>query len=132
MAHPDQVLSPVGAPRQDFVVRAADEVIGRGWKVRPEHPRGDGILLLHGRSHSRSERVRLREFILAAGYGVVMREARAHDEGGGSNFGNASSLSSPLLGLRIDRPAIVICKTRFLEYSILFGGTKSGWQIPLL
>ena len=84
IADADQVFSSVGARREDFEVRAPDGVILRGWKVRPEHPNGSWILLLHGRSHNRTGMVDPAEFLLRAGYSVVMMDARAHGESGGA------------------------------------------------
>jgi hypothetical protein len=40
--------------REDFIVRAKDRILLDGWKIRPSHPNGDGVLLLHGRSRNRS------------------------------------------------------------------------------
>jgi pimeloyl-ACP methyl ester carboxylesterase len=84
IARADQTFSRVGATREDFVVRAPDGIILRGWKVSAAHPNGDWVLLLHGRSHNRSGMVGPAEFLLAAGYSVVMMDARAHGDSGGA------------------------------------------------
>lgn len=84
IARADQVFSRVGATREDLAVHAPDGVILRGWKVVPGHANGDWVLLLHGRSHNRSGMLGQAEFLLTAGYGVVMMDARAHGESGGA------------------------------------------------
>jgi uncharacterized protein len=84
MAQADQVLASLNATREDFIVRASDGILLDGWKIRPAHPNGDWVLLLHGRSHNRSVMIPYAEFLLAAGYSVVMMDARAHGNSGGS------------------------------------------------
>src|ERR1700757_4456102 len=54
IAEADHVFAGVNATREDFVVSAHDGIRLMGWKVRPIHPNGDWVLLLHGRSHNRS------------------------------------------------------------------------------
>jgi alpha-beta hydrolase superfamily lysophospholipase len=66
------------------VVTAQDGVVLRGWKVRAAHPNGDWVLLLHGRSQNRLSMIRYAEFLLGSGYSVVMMDARAHGESGGT------------------------------------------------
>jgi len=83
IAHADEVFSSVGARRQDFEVLAPDGVILRGWKVRPAQANGSWVLLMHGRSHNRAGMVDFAQFLLRAGYSVVMMDARAHGESGG-------------------------------------------------
>ena len=84
IAHADHIFSGLGAARVDFVVQAPDGVLLRGWKVRPGQPNGDWVLLLHGRSHNRYPMLSYAEFLLSAGYGVVLMDARAHGASGGS------------------------------------------------
>ena len=84
VAHAEQVFSSLGAKKEDFQVQAPDGVVLRGWKVQPQQPNGRWVLLLHGRSHNRSSRVVFAEFLLRAGYSVVMMDARAHGESGGA------------------------------------------------
>jgi pimeloyl-ACP methyl ester carboxylesterase len=83
MAQADQVLASLNARREDFFVRANDGILLAGWKIRPAHPNGDWVLLLHGRSHNRSVMLPYAEFLLAAGYSVAMMDARAHGNSGG-------------------------------------------------
>jgi alpha-beta hydrolase superfamily lysophospholipase len=84
MARADQVFASLKANREDFVVRADDGILLGGWKIRPARPSGDWVLLLHGRSHNRSVMLPYAEFLLAGGYSVVMMDARAHGNSGGS------------------------------------------------
>jgi len=83
-AQADQLFTSLNAAREDFVVRANDGTILDGWKARPVHPNGDWVLLLHGRSHNRSAMLPYAQFLVAAGYSVVMMDARAHGNSGGS------------------------------------------------
>lgn len=78
-----------GGHREDFNVRAPDGILLRGWKVRPQHPNGTWILLFHGVADNRIGVVSQSEFLLRAGYSVVMMDARAHgaSEGTIATFG---------------------------------------------
>jgi uncharacterized protein len=80
----DEVFTRVGATREELAVRAPDGALLRGWKVRAARPYGSWVLLLHGRSHNRFVMLPHAEFLLAAGYNVVMMDARAHGESGGA------------------------------------------------
>jgi len=76
----DEVFARVGATREEFEVRAPDGIVLRGWKVRAAHPNNNWVLLLHGRSHNRFVMLPHAEFLLAAGYNLVMMDARDHGE----------------------------------------------------
>jgi uncharacterized protein len=84
IAEADQSFARVRAVREDFVVSAPDGVELRGWKVHPAHPNGNWVLLLHGRSQNRLTMIGYANFLLASGYSVVMMDARAHGESGGT------------------------------------------------
>ena len=79
----DASFATTGASRKDFQVRAQDGVLLRGWKVRPKNPNGNWVLLFHGVADNRIGIVSHSEFLLRAGYGVVMMDARAHGASGG-------------------------------------------------
>jgi alpha-beta hydrolase superfamily lysophospholipase len=64
--------------RQDFDVRAPDGVLLRGWKVTPPNPNGSWVLLFHGVADNRVGVIVQSEFLLRAGYSVVMMDARGH------------------------------------------------------
>ncbi|HEX4544672.1 MAG TPA: alpha/beta fold hydrolase [Candidatus Acidoferrum sp.] len=70
--------------RQDFDVRAPDGVLLRGWKVTPPNPNGSWVLLFHGVADNRAGVIGQSEFLLRAGYGVIMMDARGHGASEGS------------------------------------------------
>jgi uncharacterized protein len=67
-----------GGHREDLEVHAPDGVLLRGWLVRAPHPNGDWVLLFHGVADNRVGVIGQSEFLLRAGYNVVMMDARAH------------------------------------------------------
>jgi alpha-beta hydrolase superfamily lysophospholipase len=69
--------------RQDFNVRAPDGAELRGWLVRPPNPNGSWVLLFHGVADNRVGVIGQSEFLLRAGYSIVMMDARAHGASGG-------------------------------------------------
>src|SRR5712664_502391 len=79
----DASFAFTGATREDFDVRAPDGSLLRGWKVRPKNPNGNWVLLFHGVADNRVGVVGQSEFLLRAGYSVVMMDARAHGASGG-------------------------------------------------
>jgi alpha-beta hydrolase superfamily lysophospholipase len=74
----DAAFSQIGANREDFEVRASDGVRLRGWKVRASQPNGDWVLVFHGVADNRMGVLGHAELLLAAGFSVVMMDARAH------------------------------------------------------
>jgi uncharacterized protein len=84
VAKADQSFAALGAIRSDLEATAQDGVRLRGWKVRAAHPSGDWVLLFHGRSQNRLSTMEYAKFLLASGYSVVMMDARAHGESGGT------------------------------------------------
>src|SRR6266700_3887774 len=79
----DASFAFTGSTREDFDVRAPDGVLLRGWKVRPKNPNGSWVLLFHGVADNRVGVIGQSEFLLRAGYSVVMMDARAHGASGG-------------------------------------------------
>jgi hypothetical protein len=79
----DEMLKRTGATKEDFSVRAPDGIELRGWKIRPQSPKGDWVLLFHGVSDNRSGVLGHAEFLLRHGYNIVMMDSRAHGESGG-------------------------------------------------
>src|SRR5271169_5100775 len=67
-----------GGHREDFNVRAPDGILLHGWIVRPGRPNGNWVLLFHGVADNRVGVIGQSEFLLRAGYSVVMMDARAH------------------------------------------------------
>ncbi len=85
----DDTFKQIGANRRDFDVRATDGALLRGWKVTPAQPNGNWVLLFHGVADNRAGVLGQAEFLLRAGYGVVMMDARAHgaSEGPMASYG---------------------------------------------
>jgi fermentation-respiration switch protein FrsA (DUF1100 family) len=79
----DASFAFTGATREDFDVRAQDGALLRGWKVRPKNPNGSWVLVFHGVADNRVGVIGQSEFLLRAGYSVVMMDARAHGASGG-------------------------------------------------
>jgi len=79
----DVSFALTGSTREDFDVRAPDGTLLRGWKVRPKNPNGSWVLLFHGVADNRIGVVSQSEFLLRAGYSLVMMDARAHGASGG-------------------------------------------------
>lgn len=82
--HAEQLFAPLGAIRSDFDARAGDGVLLRGWLVRPRAANGDWVLMFHGVSDNRLGMLPYGVMLLRHGYGVVMMDARAHGESGGT------------------------------------------------
>lgn len=74
----DALFAVTHSFRQDFHVRATDGVLLRGWKVTPPNPNGSWVLLFHGVADNRVGVIGQSEFLLRAGYSVVMMDARGH------------------------------------------------------
>jgi alpha-beta hydrolase superfamily lysophospholipase len=74
----DASFAVTRSTREDFDVRAPDGSLLRGWKVRPPNPNGNWVLLFHGVADNRVGVIGQSEFLLHAGYSVVMMDARAH------------------------------------------------------
>ena len=79
----DAGFSLVHARREDFDVRAFDGALLRGWKVRAVHPNGSWVLAFHGVADNRVGVAQHSEFLLRAGYNVILMDARAHGESEG-------------------------------------------------
>jgi alpha-beta hydrolase superfamily lysophospholipase len=79
----DTSFAVTGSTREDFEVSAPDGATLRGWKVRPKNPNGNWVLLFHGVADNRVGIIGQSEFLLRAGYSVVMMDARAHGASGG-------------------------------------------------
>jgi len=65
------------------MVHAPDGALLRGWKVRPKNPNGIWVLLFHGVADNRIGVIGQSEFLLRAGYSVVMMDARANGASSG-------------------------------------------------
>ncbi len=79
----DASFTAAGAIREDFDVKAPDGALLRGWKVLPRNPNGSWVLVFHGVADNRVGVIGQSEFLLRAGYSIVMMDARAHGASGG-------------------------------------------------
>ncbi len=79
----ERMLAGTSSTKEDFNVRAPDGAQLKGWKVRPNSPIGDWVLLYHGVSDNRTGVLAHAAFLLRQGYSVVMMDSRAHGESGG-------------------------------------------------
>ncbi len=84
IAQANDVFARDGAICQEFDVSAQDGVILRGWKVHAKSPNGDWVMLFHGQSDNRVGTISYANFLLRAGYSVVMMDARAQGASGGA------------------------------------------------
>ena len=80
----NRMLVLTRATREDFTVHASDGTALRGWKLRSATSNGDWVLLFHGLGDNRAGTSAFAEFLLRAGYNVVMMDSRAHGESGGA------------------------------------------------
>jgi alpha-beta hydrolase superfamily lysophospholipase len=79
----DASFAQIGVQRETFDVRALDDILLRGWKVRAAHPNGSWVLLFHGVADNRMGVLEHALILLRAGYGVTLMDARAHGESEG-------------------------------------------------
>ena len=68
---------------QDASVTATDSTKLNAWYVQPDQWNGDSIILLHGVGDNREGMTSYALMFLAAGYAVLMPDARGHGESGG-------------------------------------------------
>jgi len=79
----DDSFVQIGALREPFDVRAPDGILLRGWKVRAAQPNGSWVVLFHGVADNRMGVLEHSLFLLRAGYGVTLMDARGHGESEG-------------------------------------------------
>jgi pimeloyl-ACP methyl ester carboxylesterase len=73
----------MGGELQDVSITTADQVILRGWLLRPAAGNGNAALVLHGLADNRLGMTGYAELLLAHGYTVLLPDARAHGLSGG-------------------------------------------------
>ena len=64
-------------------VRAADGVLLDAWLFTPAHPNGAGVILMHGVGDNRMGMTGHAQFLLRAGYTVLLPDSRGHGGSGG-------------------------------------------------
>jgi uncharacterized protein len=116
-----EMLVATGATKEDFEVRASDGAELRGWKIYPLSPNGDWVLLYHGVADNRTGTLGYADFLLRAGYSIVMMDARAHGQSGGdmATYGWKE---------RYDTVAITdkLCSTEKVRRLFAFGVSMGG------
>ena len=78
-----EVLRQDGAFLTDASIRASDGAVLGAWMIRPAHPNGDSVLLLHGLGDNRLGMEGYARLLLAHGYAVLLPDARGHGVSGG-------------------------------------------------
>ena len=68
---------------QDVSITTPDQVILRGWLLRPTAGNGKAAIVLHGLADNRLGMIGYAELLLAHGYTVLVPDARAHGASGG-------------------------------------------------
>jgi|SRR5579864_2259958 len=71
------------AELQDVSITTPDQVVLRGWLVRPATSNGNAAMVLHGLADNRLGMIGYAELLLAHGYTVLLPDARAHGLSGG-------------------------------------------------
>jgi len=74
----------LNAKVEDVSIHTADSVVLRAWIVRPEHPNGNAVMLLHGLGDNRLGMVGYARLLLSHGFVVLLPDARAHGASGGA------------------------------------------------
>jgi pimeloyl-ACP methyl ester carboxylesterase len=67
----------------DATITTPDNVTLHAWTIRPHHPNGDDVLLLHGLGDNRIGMTGYAQLLLAHGFSVLLPDARAHGTSGG-------------------------------------------------
>jgi uncharacterized protein len=73
-----------GADWRDVAIRATDGVELRAWFVRPPHPNGNCVAVLHGVGDSRLGSAGFAPLFVSEGYAVLLPDSRAHGSSGGA------------------------------------------------
>jgi uncharacterized protein len=79
----DVSFAQISVRREPFDVRAPDGILLHGWKIGAAQPNGSWVLLFHGVADNRMGVLEHALFLLRAGYGVTLMDARAHGESEG-------------------------------------------------
>ncbi len=73
-----------GADWRDVAIRASDGVELRAWFVRPLHPNGNCVAVLHGVGDSRLGAAGFAPLLVSEGYTLLLPDSRAHGSSGGA------------------------------------------------
>jgi uncharacterized protein len=69
---------------RDVAITSGDGIALRGWMVTAPHPNDEAVLLLHGLGDNRLGMTGYAQFLLEHGFTVLLPDARAHGNSGGS------------------------------------------------
>jgi uncharacterized protein len=83
-AYAVQAARRAGSELQDVSVLAPDGADLKAWLIQPAPDNGNAVLLLHGLGDNRGGVIGYAQLLLSAGYSVLMPDARAHGESGGT------------------------------------------------
>ena len=78
-----QAARHAGSNLQDVSLLTPAGADLKGWLIQPARDNGNAVILLHGLSDNRGGVIGYAQLLLAAGYSVLMPDARAHGESGG-------------------------------------------------
>ncbi|HSY90907.1 MAG TPA: alpha/beta fold hydrolase [Candidatus Binatus sp.] len=67
----------------DAAITTPDRITLRAWIIRPHHPNGDAVLLLHGLGDNRMGMIGYAQLLLARGFTVLLPDSRAHGSSDG-------------------------------------------------
>jgi len=67
----------------DVSITTTDQATLRAWLIRPNHPNGNAVLLLHGLADNRIGMTGYAQLFLSHGFTVLLPDARAHGASGG-------------------------------------------------
>jgi uncharacterized protein len=79
-----QLASRYQGNMQDAEITAADGVKLKGWFLRPAHDNGKDVVMVHGITDNREGMAGFAPMLLDKGYRILLVDARAHGESGGS------------------------------------------------
>jgi uncharacterized protein len=83
-AYAVQAARLAGSELKDVSLSAPDRANLKGWLIQPPRNNGSAVILLHGLGDNRGGVIGYAQLLLAAGYSVLMPDARAHGESGGA------------------------------------------------
>jgi len=83
-AYAVQTARQAGSNLRDVSLLTADGTNLKAWLIQPTRDNSNAVILLHGLSDNRGGVIGYARLLLAAGYSVLMPDARAHGESGGT------------------------------------------------
>jgi uncharacterized protein len=84
VAEARSVASSNEAALADAAIQAGDGAWLRAWTMRPHNANGNAVVLLHGQADNRTGMLGVAGMLLRRGYAILLPDARAHGDSGGS------------------------------------------------